>query len=331
MLENITGKLLMAIAVGAAFGLFYTLLLHMHGVAKIKYKPVALSIGTLIFLLGLHSFEAAGIACFIIGIGVFVLAIALMARGAADSLKTISAKFSSGNKPQNTEVQRLNKLSLSNYAGVIFHLVVIVLISLSIFTYSNDTILNQEKMDRLIGDAIFQFTSTIVLILLGIFNPFVSPSAKLLAIAGRVNSIKYPKLYRLLSNKKFWVIFKALICLGIILYFTSEGYFSLLAWDNATPYMNVYVFLIGFFITVNLVQMVRMPEYFYQKNLFRITLLLRSAFISIFLSAILVFSTLFISSILGIDINRLKVSSEAIIFLGYNMIMCYNEFRLARV
>ncbi|WP_431292518.1 hypothetical protein [Pedobacter sp. P26] len=163
MLENITGKLLMAIAIGAAFGLFYTQLLNMHGFTKIKYKHVALSIGAVIFLLGLYSFEAAGIACFIIGIGIFVLAIALIARGTADSLKSLSAKFSSGNKQQTTEVQQLNKPGLSNYAGFIFHLVVIILISLSIFTYSNDTLLNQEKMERLINDAIFQFMSTIML------------------------------------------------------------------------------------------------------------------------------------------------------------------------
>ncbi|MFF5379675.1 hypothetical protein [Pedobacter suwonensis] len=330
MLENITGKLLMAIAVGAAFGLFYTLLLHLHGFTKLRYKNVALSIGIVVFLLGLYSFEAAGIACFAIGIGVFVLAIALMARGTANSLKAISAKFSSANKSPNTEGRHLNKLSLGNYAGVIFHLVVIILISLSIFTYSNDTVLDEEKMDRLIGDAVFQFTSTIMLILLGIFNPFVPPSAKLLAIANFISSSKYPKLYLLLSNKKFWVIFKALICLALIYYFTSKGYFTLLEWDSATPFMNVYMLLIGFFIIVNLVQMIRSPEYFFQKNLFRITLLLRSAFISIFLSAVLVFSTLFISSILGVDINKLKVSSEAIIFLGFNVIMCYNEFRLTR-
>ncbi|QNN42912.1 hypothetical protein [Pedobacter roseus] len=330
MPENITGKLLMAIAIGAAFGLFYRLLLNMHGFTKIKYKHVALSIGTVIFLLGLYSFEAAGIACFIIGIGVFVLAIALMARGTADSLKALSAKFSTGNKPQNTEGQQLNQSALSNYAGVLFHLVVIVLISLSIFTYSNDTVLNQEKMDRLISDAIFQFMSTIMLILLGMFNPFVLPSAKLLAIADRIDSLKHPKLYLLFSDKKTWMVFKTLICLGIIAYFASKGYFNLLAWDSTTPYMNIYVLVIGFFIMVNLAQMIRNPEYFFQKNLFRITMLLRSAFISIFLSAILVFSTLFISSILGVDISRLKVSSEAIIFLGFNIIMCYNEYRLAR-
>ncbi len=330
MPENITGKLLMAIAIGAAFGLFYTLLLNMHGFTKIKYKHVALSIGTVIFLLGLYSFEAAGIACFIIGIGVFVLAIALMARGTADSLKALSAKFSTGNKPQHTESQQLNRSGLSNYAGVIFHLVVVVLISLSIFTYSNETVLNQEKMDRLISDAIFQFMSTIMLILLGMFNPFVLPSEKLLGIADRIDSLKHPQLYRLLSGKKTWMVFKALICLGIIAYFASKGYFNLLAWDSTTPYMNIYVLVIGFFIIVNLAQMIRSPEYFFKKNLFRITMLLRSAFISIFLSAILVFSTLFISSILGVDINRLKVSSEAIIFLGFNIIMCYNEYRLAR-
>jgi hypothetical protein len=330
MFENIIGKILMAGAIGAAFGLFYTLLLNQHGFTKIKYRHAALTIGTIIFLLGLYSFEAAGIGCFIIGIGIFVLAIALIARGTADSLKALSAKFSSGNKQQNGEEQPLNKPGFSNYTGVIFHLVVIVLISLSIFTYSNDTILNQVKMDQLISDAVFQFTSTIMLILLGVFNPFVPPSEKLLAIADRIDGSQYPKLQLMVANRKFWMAVKSLICIGIIAYFTAHGYFGLLVWNNSSPYMNIYIFMIGLFIFINLIQMVRSPEYFFQKNLFRITMLLRSAFISIFLSAILVFSTLFISSILGVDINKLKVSSEAIIFLGFNIIMCYNEFRLAR-
>lgn len=327
---SITEKLFMAIAIGAAFGLFYTLLLNMHGLTKIKYKHVAPTIGAIIFLLGLFSFEAAGIASLILGIGIFVLAIALMARGTADSLKALSAKFSSGNEQQNDEGEQLSKPGFSSYTGVIFHFVVIVLISLSIFTYSNDAILNQEKMDRLMGDAVFQFSSTIMLILLGMFNPFLPSSLKLMRIAEQIDRLKYPKLYVLLSGKKFWMIVKIIICLGIVAYFVSKGYFNLLSWDNATPYMNIYVLVIGFFIMVNLVQMIRSPEYFFKANLFRITMLLRSAFISIFLSAILVFATLFISSVLGVDINKLKVSSETIIFLGFNVIMCYNEFRLAR-
>jgi hypothetical protein len=330
MSGNIIAKLLLAIVVGSAFGLFYSLLLNLHGFTKIKFKHVALVIGSILFLLGLYSFEAAGIGCFIIGIGIFILAIALIARGTADSLKGFSAKLSLGNTPQDNENGQLNKPGFANYVGVIFHLVVIILISLSIFTYSDDTVLDQAKMDRLIADAIFQFTSTILLILLGVFNPFVPPSPRLLGIADHVDSLKYPKLYLMLSGKKFWIALKTIICLLIIVYFVSKGYFGLLVWNNATPYMNVYIFMIGFFILANLVQMVRNPEYFFQKNLFRITMLLRSAFVSIFLSAILVFSTLFISSILGADINKLKVSSEAILFLGFNIIMCYNEFRLAR-
>jgi len=330
MSGNIIAKLLLAIVVGSAFGLFYSLLLNLHGFTKIKFKHVAITIGSILFLLGLYSFEAAGIGCFIIGIGIFILAIALMARGTADSLKGLSAKFSSANTQQDNENTQLNQPGFANYVGVIFHLVVIVLISLSIFTYSDDTVLDQARMDSLIADAIFQFISTVLLILLGVFNPFVAPSPRLLGIADRIDSLKYPKLYLMLSGKKFWVVLKTFICLIIIFYFVSKGYFGLLTWNNTTPYTNVYIFLIGFFILANLVQMVRSPEYFFQKNVFRITMLLRSAFVSIFLSAVLVFSTLFVSSILGADIDKLKVSSEAILFLGFNIIMCYNEFRLAR-
>jgi len=328
---TIISKILMAIVIGSAFGLFYTLLLNLHGFTRVKYKYVAISIALVIFLLGLYSFEAAGIACFIIGIGIFILAIAFMVRATADSLKTLSARFSSAdNKTQRSEDLRLNNTAFSSYVGVVFHFVIIVLICLSIFTYADDTVLDQAKMDRLISDAVFQFSSTIMLMLLGVFNPFVPPSLRLLSFADRVDSLKYPKLYLMLGNKKFWTVLKSLICLGIIGYFISEGYFGLLVWDHTAPYMNAYIFIIGLFIFINLVEMIRRPEVFFQKNLFRITMLLRSAFVSIFVSAILVFSTLVISTAIGVDINKLKVSSEAILFLGFNIVMCYNEFRLAR-
>lgn len=332
MTGTIISKILMAIVVGSAFGLFYTLLLNLHGFTRVKYKHVAISIALVLFLLGLYSFEAAGIACFIIGIGIFILAIALIVRGTADSLKALSAKFSSGdNKTQSNEDLRLNNTVLSSYAGVVFHFVIIVLICLSIFTYADDTVLDQAKMDRLISDAVFQFSSTIMLMLLGVFNPFVPASLRLLSIADHIDSLKYPKFYLMLSGKKFWTVLKSLICLSIIGYFISKGYFGLLVWDSTAPYMNAYIFIIGLFIFINLVEMIRRPEVFFQKNLFRITMLLRSAFVSIFVSAILVFSTLVISTAVGADINKLKVSSEAILFLGFNIVMCYNEFRLARV
>ncbi|RZK52129.1 MAG: hypothetical protein EOO87_15940 [Pedobacter sp.] len=326
---DILPSLFTAAIVGAGIGLFYFVLLNAHGFTRVKYKYVFLSIFVLLICLSFFGFQAVGFTAFTLGIGVFVLAIALFARGMANSLKESSTKlFADKNKKVDT--QKINDTNIASYVGVVFHLVVIILISLSIFTYSNDVILDQNRMERLIGDAFFQFYSTIMLMLLGLFNPFVSPSERLMGFAERIDKFQYPKWHKLLSDKRNWVTAKAIICVLIIAYFVNDGLFNFPSWDGGNLLMNGYLILIGFYVFMNLMQLIRTPDLFFKRNLFRLTLLFKSAYLSIFVGAILVFSTLFFSSILGFDPDNLKVSSEAILFLGFNILMCYNEYRLAR-
>jgi len=260
MSEHLIQLLVMAGVAGGALAFFYTMLLKLHGFERIQYKYVALTLIAIIILLGLVSFETAGIGCFIIGIGVFVLAIAHLIRGTAEGLKEQSENFTKTDYRNGN--QEKHKADFNNYVGVIFHLVVIVLISLSIFTYSDHALLDKDKTDRLIADAFFQFISTIMLMLLGIFNPFVAPSKKIMGLAEQVDPVKFPKIYQLLSKKVFWVAAKVLCCIAIVGYFMHKGYFNMVAWNSESPLMNVYLLLIGFFILTNFVQMVRQPEYF---------------------------------------------------------------------
>lgn len=331
MTENIISKIALAAVIGGALGLFYSLLLNLHGFSKIKYKHAALSVGLIIFLLSLYKFEAAGIGAFILGIGVFILAIALFVRGTADSLKDMVSRFSlRNNVRQGSATTAFQENNITSYFGVLFHFVVIVLICLSIFTYSKDVILDQEHIDRLVADAAFQFSSTILLMLLGLFNPFVTPSEKLMRFSTLIDQQKYPKWHALMAKKSSWTIIKSLICIGILSYFINTGFFNIPSWNTNSPFLNGYILIIGLFIFINLMQLIRNPDLFFKRNYFRITMLFRSVHLSLFVGAILVFSTLFISAILGIDTNRLKVSSEAILLLGFNIVMCYNEYRLVR-
>nr|WP_121273166.1 hypothetical protein [Pedobacter schmidteae] len=332
MIGNIVSKIIFAAIIGGGMGLFYTVLLNSHGFTKIKYKQVAICVAIIIFLLSFYSFEAAGIATFILGIGVFILALALFARGLADNLKGMSSRlFTKPSHSDNALPSPLQAIGISRYYGLVFHLVVIILISLSIFTYSNNVILDETRMDRLISDAVFQFYSTLLLILLGLFNPFITPSERLMGISSHIDRQKYPRWHAFLSDKRSWTAIKVLICALVIIYFVQKGFFSLPTWDKSTPYMNIYILMIGLFIFINLLQMIRNPDMFFKRNIFRITMLFKSAYLSIFVGAILVFSTMFISSIMGIDIDKLKVSSEAILFLAFNIIMGYNEYKLARI
>ncbi|RZJ78712.1 MAG: hypothetical protein EOO47_13005 [Flavobacterium sp.] len=327
---NIVSSLFTAGITSAALGLFYTVLLNAHGFTNVKYKYVVLIFFCCLLGLGFISFEALGITCFVLGIGIFILAIALFARGMGDSLKSMSKKSSSVTSPEAKD-KTLYDASIANYVGVVFHFVVVVLICVSIFTYSDDVILDQTRMERLIGDAFFQFYSTLMLMLLGLFNPFVTPSEKLMGLADKLDPEGNSKLYKLLSNKQNWVTIKAIICVLIIAYFVNDGLFGFPSWDSSNLFMNGYLILIGFYILVNLNQLIRNPDFFFRRNVFRLTLLFKSAWLSIFVGAILVFSTMFLSSVIGVDIDRLKVSSESILFLGFNLLMLYNEYRLAKV
>lgn len=328
---DIISKIALAAIIGGALGLFYTILLNLHGLINIKYKYVSLSLGLIIFLLSLYKFEAAGIGAFILGIGVFILAIAHIVRGTAASLKDMAGRLSLNNNQQkNTTGAALHTNNMTSYYGVVFHFVIIILICLSIFTYSDDVLLDQEHIDRLITDAVFQFSSTVLLMLLGIFNPFVTPSERLLGLSNFIDQQKYPKWHAIMADKRSWMVIKGLICVFIIRYFIVRGFFNLPSLNTGSHFLNGYVLMIGLFIFVNLMQLIRNPDLFFKRNIFRITMLFRSAYISIFLSAILVFSTMFISAVSGVDLDKLKVSSEAIMLLGFNIVMCYNEYRLVR-
>ncbi|MDR6782604.1 hypothetical protein ABIE26_000908 [Pedobacter africanus] len=328
MIGNLILKLITSALVGAFVGLFYTVLLSAHGFKKISYRYITLFIVGLIFTFSFFGTEAAGIITALLVIMVFILAIALFVRGLGSSLSEQWARQqpvdpnTTGDRPV---------IGIVNYYGVCFHVIVIILICLSIFTYSNDVILNEERITLLIRDAFFQFYSTLMLMAIGIFNPFVAPSARLMGTAKLVDPLKYPVWHRLLADKRSWTVVKTLITILIITYFVSKGYFNLPDWNTGGIYMNGYILLIGIFIFINLLQLIRNPDGFFKRNILRVTMLFRSAFMSLFVAAIMVFTTLFISAVAGIDTNRLKVSSEAILFLGFNIVMAFNEYKIARV
>lgn len=328
MIGNLIFKLITSALIGAFMGLFYTVLLNAHGLKKFSYKYIALFIGALIFTSVFFGTEAAGITTALLVIVIFILAIALFVRGLGSSL---SEQWARQQPPDLNKTRSSGMIGIINYYGVCFHVMVVVLISLSIFTYSNDVILNEERIAILIRDAFFQFYSTLMLMAIGIFNPFVTPSARLIGTAKLVDPIKYPIWHRLLGDKRSWTIVKTLITLLIIVYFVRKGYFNLPDWNIGGIYLNSYVLLIGIFIFINLTQLIRNPDGFFKRNFLRVTMLFRSAFMSLFVAAIMVFTTLFISAVAGIDTNRLKVSSEAILLLGFNIVMAFNEYKIARV
>lgn len=314
-----------SLILGAAFGLFYSLLLAAHGF-KVKYKYVASGIGLTIFLLGLIRPEASAVGAAVFGIGIFILAIGLFMREEGKAFGEMGANI----KKLESNDGSTASFNPFKYYGVFFHLAIAVLIVLSVYTYSKDVLLSEERMSGLIRDVIFQFYSTLLFIILGIFNPFAGSSTKLIALGGLINEKEFPKFKALVSNPATWRGLKALICIGVITMFYLNGYLRLPAWGASGIYMNAAIFLIGLFIVGNAVYIIRNPDLFFKKNILRVTMLFRSAFMSLFLSAILVIMTMFGSAIAGIDLDKLHVSSEGILFLGFNLVMAFNEYKIAR-
>lgn len=320
----------MAVFSGGMLGLFYTGLLSAHGFKNISYKYTAIVIGIVILLASFFSLEVGGAVIGVIAIGVFILAIALFVRGFGGSLQESAAKLSQKSVKNTSEITKAQTpVKLINYYGVAFHLVVAILIALSIFTYSDNTLLSKERMETLIMDFVFQFSSTVALMIIGIFNPFVKPGEKLLKLGASINPDKYPLLHNIFTDARSWMFMKAIICVLILRYLFGDNFLILPDWTNTIANINGYVVIIYIFIILNIIQLIRNPELFFKKNVLRVVMLFRSAFMGIFVAAILVFATLFGSALLGIDVDKLKVSSEGILFLGFNIVMAYNEYKVA--
>lgn len=358
----------MALVAAIPIGFFYTMLLSLHGI-KVRFKYVALVLGSIIFCLNFFGYQVAGIGLAAVFCFLFVLAIGLVFRNVGSGIREAALSLSrkkydqpeqenqkakpvlqnnknqqnrqgqqgiykasipsssnnNTNHPETQENIQIRQKGLVRYYGVVFHLAVAILIALSIYTYSNDPLLSPESIDVLIFDAAFQFSSTILLIIIGIFNPFLPPSAFLLRIAEKLSPEQYPRLRAFLAEKRNWILIKSIVCLAIVAYFILKGYFIVPDLSNGGPFSNATVFMIGMFVIINLVQLIRNPEDFSRKNILRIMMLFQSAFLGIFVAAILVIGTLFFAS----DVDNLKVSSETILFLGFNIVMAYNEYKIA--
>lgn len=306
----------MGAGAGFIFGLIYIFILGQFGI-QLKYIPVVGAIGIPVFISALFGTEIGGVAIAVFFIGIFIVAIGMLVKQTMDSVTP------------NVSVEA-HRIPVLNYYGVAFHVVITVMVALSIFTYSENPVLSAEKMDLLMADMMFQFSSTLILIIIGIFNPFLPPSDKMKALAQKIDKEKYPAVYRYLQTRIGWVIIKLLLCILLIsiLFYKGLIFFPVISRDS--DYMNIVVLMIGLFVFFSLVQLIRTPHSFFSKNILRIKMLFRSAFVSVFVSAILVVITMFATIALGGDINRLQVRSETILFLGFNIVMGLVEFKVAR-
>lgn len=110
---------------------------------------------------------------------------------------------------------------IENFSPLVFHLVIIALILISCFTPG---ILNAERIKILIADGVFQFVSTMLIVIIGLINPFISFSPETRSkLEQKASETDFEWMKWLLVNKN-WQLLKAFFCIVIVAYFIYKGY-----------------------------------------------------------------------------------------------------------
>jgi len=318
-MEDLVISLFFGVVCGAGIGYMYTLLLNSFGL-KVRYRNVGLILGGIVFLLGFINYEVAAFGLIGAGAGLFLVAIALLTWNLAKS-----AGYMAGN--ENGEPS--GPVPLTAYYNTAFHTIVAILIIVSIYFYSETPAISNQRMEALIADSSFQFSSTVLLVFIGIFNPFIPPSATLMRLAGRINPQRYPYWSRLFSNPKILSLLKVLICIAFVCYFVFNGYFGLPEWGGGGIFMDSATLFTGLFIIASIIQLIKNPEIFFKKNVLRVMMLFQSAILGIFVAAIFILIAMLLIGDTE-STGGFQITSQAFLFLGFNCIMAFVEYKIAR-
>jgi len=212
---------------------------------------------------------------------------------------------------------------IENFTPLAFHVVIIVLILISCFTPG---VLNAERINILISDGIFQFVSTMLIVIIGLINPFISFSPEIrLKLEQKASETDFEWLNWFLRNKN-WQLVKAFFCIAVVAYFIYKGYLVIPDLNKGTL-SGIAIVLILFFVFGNLVQLIKEPTIFKRKTLFRLSMLYRSFKLSFFISVGLILVIFLISTVLKLDLDKL-VNIQGVILLVYNVVMAYNEYKV---
>ncbi|MDQ1138832.1 hypothetical protein [Pedobacter agri] len=215
--------------------------------------------------------------------------------------------------------------NIENYFPIVFHFVIIVLIVISFF---NTNILTDDRIHALVSDGIFQFVSTLLIVIISIINPFVSFSPEARAKLQILTDQEKFSAMRWLLRDKNWQLLKALACILIVAYFISEQILVIPSLKQGTI-SGITIILILFFVFSNIIQLIKDPVMFKKKTLFRLSMLYRSFKLSFFISIGLIAAVFLFSALAQIDTSKtLKI--EAMVLMVYNVVMAYNEFKILR-
>jgi len=214
---------------------------------------------------------------------------------------------------------------IENYFPIIFHSTIIILILISCFTPG---VLNDERIKVLIADGVFQFVSTLLILIIGIINPFISFSVETrMKLQEKATETGFDWMHWFLKDKN-WQLLKAFACILIVAYFIHSGYL-VIPNLNQGLLSGITVMLILFFVFGNIVQLIKNPAHFKSKTLFRLSMLYRSFKLSFFISLGSIAVIFLLTVLLNMDFDKL-VNVGGIILLVYNVVMAFNEYKILK-
>jgi len=219
----------------------------------------------------------------------------------------------------------MGKDKLTNYFPFVFHVVMALIILLTLLSVK---ILTEERIGILIADISFQFYTTLLMVVIGLINPFTALSddarLKLLSLDQKDNTFSQ----WLVKGKNFQLT-KILICVIVVSYFILAKHLRFPALDNSLL-SGVAVFLIFFYLLSNLIRLFRNPNQSKRDNMIRLSILFSSIKTSFFLSIGTVVLVFIPSAIMGLDFMD-HINPLVIALLGYNIIMAYNEYKVLKL
>ena len=212
--------------------------------------------------------------------------------------------------------------------GIIYQLYVITMIILYIFvpkkSYNVEINYNNIENDLILQLlSLFVFTGFSIIILL--YQYLNSRTYYLPTIFTIKKIISTPK--EALINKIITISITCISLIFFLIFCYDRGVYNQLKeifqTYNSSTFLSINTALIAFIIFNTIILFIN-PQQVAKRNLYRIVLLIRSAFLSIFISAALVIPLM----ILEDRFSYFNMSSEIILFLGFNFVLLINEISL---
>jgi len=235
----------------------------------------------------------------------------------------ILIRFAGKHLDENAKPVELSDNILVNYYPVVFHSLIVFLLLLSCFS---NNVLNHEKIHALVTDGIFQFTVTLIILIVSVINPF-SPMS--LEIKQKIDQ-------QMLSGQNYWLnwflagknwqLVKLLACIVIIGVMINQRYLSFPSLRQGLI-SDVFIILIVFYVFGCIVQLIKDPELFKKQTKFRLSMLYKSFKKSFFISLVLCLTIFILANAMNLTVKDV-INYEGIVLFVYNVVMAYNEFKI---